>query len=534
MLFNNLPRVSVQRLFGAALTLKVVLSFIGWLVNDPWILGFAIPIFIMIGYMVIGYHAREDDVSSEKFADSCYYIGFIFTMTSIILSLFDLPNLGSGDSLRNIAIRFATAMVSTVLGMGVRVYLVSFRKDAADAVQDAEEAVLDATRMLVSQLNAVVDELKQFQLQVLDTSKVTAENVNRQISELGQNYAKSLSGFYGQVIEENRGTFIELLEEVRGATSQVAESVNTYSSGMAGHLKSIEHKVTDFADAVSSRLANTTFPDDYFDRHLQAPLDQLKAESSKLGDNVHTVAGLVQESSTSLAAVLKQIKTKTRKTEDAMDAMVQLSEQHRALLHNADVQLKTLIMLTEHLEKIDSALKGTLRTVDTNSNASAELLTKVAFLGTEILTLRSEIKGTIAALTKPDAVDNHCVNGSQASTSTGGLAAFEYHAERSEKGEAPTGPAARLLQGTAELQEGGVSISHDDANGGLHHNSLDASRPGQISIMPLLPADDSGTKITGHEMQIEIPHQVHSPEPVVNSIELDRNSAVSSDIPPSV
>ena len=399
MFLKNVPKISVQKLFAVTLTLKIIFSVLGLVLNSPQILGFAFPITIMVFYMVVGHYTREEDISSEKFADSCYYIGFIFTMTSIIVSLFDLPNLGAADGMKKIALRFGAAMVSTVLGMGVRVYLVSFRKDASDAIKEAEEAVLDATRMLVSQLNAVLDELKKFEVQVVDASKMTVENVNRQISELGQNYARLLNGFYVQVTEENRAIFSDMGVQVSEATSRLTLAVDSYSSGMKENLESIERRVTEFSDAVTSRLANTTFPDDFFARKLKEPLDQLKSEASGLGESVRRVSDLVKGSSETLAAMLKKITSKTQKTQDAMDGLVQLTEQHQLILSNAGNQLNTLLKVSERLHQIDTALQAAMQVIGINSSTSAELLTKVVSLSAENSALRLEIKGAMDNLT---------------------------------------------------------------------------------------------------------------------------------------
>ena len=399
MFSQSIPKVSVQKLFAVTLILKIISSLLGLWLKSPWILGLLVPITIMIFYMVIGHFAREDDVSPEKFADSCYYLGFIFTITSIIVCLFDLPNLGGGEGLRNIALRFGAAMVSTVLGMGVRVYLVSFKKDTSDAIKDVEEAVLDATRMLVVQLDSIMEELKKFEIQIVDASKVSVENVNRQISNMGNNYAESLNGLFAKLTEKNEITFKEMLDEVRQATSKLATSVEAYSIGMKDNIEGIGRKAMEFADAVTSRLATTTFPDDFFAQQLKTPLEQLKFEASNLGENVRGVSSLIQESSETLGAVFKQVKAKTKKTQDAMDAVVQLSEQHRTLMNNADLQLNTLANLAERMEQIDVALKNSLQVISANSSASTELLTKVGFLANENSNLRHDIKKEMEAVT---------------------------------------------------------------------------------------------------------------------------------------
>lgn len=399
MLLQGIRKVNVQKLFAVALTLKIISSGLGFWLQSPWILGLIVPITIMIAYMVLGHYAREDDVSAEKFADSCYYLGFIFTISSIIFSLFDLPNLGAVDGLKNIALRFGAAMVSTVLGMGVRVYLVSFRKDAADAVRDAEDAVLDATRILVSQLNSAVESLKQFEINVVEATKLTVETVNRQVEALGQNYAQSLNGFYVKTTEENRAAFQSLIQEVRTATVSLARSVDIYSGGVKGNLESIERKVTEFSDGVTDRLKGTTFPDDFFAKELRTPLNQVKEEAAKLGASVNQVSVQVVESSKALGDALKVVESKSKKAKDSMDAVLQLTEQQKSIVDNAGIQLNLLGTLSVRLESIEAAIKGALAQVQASNSASNELREKVALISDGSASLKDEIRVAIGSLT---------------------------------------------------------------------------------------------------------------------------------------
>jgi ABC-type transporter Mla subunit MlaD len=396
---EKFPIVSIQRLFGLAVFLKLGLAALGYVFHQPIWLGTLAPLTVMVLYMFIGYHKRADDISEEKFADSCYYIGFIFTIASIIMCLFDVPKMAPGKGMLEIAVRFGSAMVSTVLGMIVRVYLVSFKKDASDAIKDIEAALLESTRAFTLQLADTVRNLQTFETQVIDSTKASVAGVQLQVEALGRNFSESLSEFYQQVNEENGAAFDDMVHEVEAATARLAQSADSYSGGMKGHLESIEIKVTQFADAVSARLKTTTFPDDFFAKQLLAPIEQFKAEASNLGESVRGVSDQVHASSGTLGDVLKVITTKTKKTQEAMGALVDLSEQHRILLENADLQLNAFGRLAQRLEDLDLSLKGVLEVVNTNSTASSELVTKVSCLSSDTEGLRSEIKESVMTLT---------------------------------------------------------------------------------------------------------------------------------------
>lgn len=87
-------------------------------------------------------------------------------------------------------------------------------------------------------------------------------------------------------------------------------------------------KVTEFANVATNRLANTTFPVNFFTPEFKGPLDQLRDEVAILWQSVHTVCSEIKASSGSLAAVLNKIMAKAKIIVAAMDAVVFLSEQH--------------------------------------------------------------------------------------------------------------------------------------------------------------------------------------------------------------
>jgi hypothetical protein len=81
-----------------------------------------------------------------------------------------------------------------------------------------------------------------------------------------------------------------------------------------------------------------------------------------------------------------------------------LSEQHRDIVSNADMQLKSLINLAARLEQIDSSLQLAGQSMGANSSALKDLVIKVASLSLESSALRFEIKDAMTSLaTKLDA-----------------------------------------------------------------------------------------------------------------------------------
>src|SRR5688572_22071810 len=214
-MLDQILRVPLQKLFVVTVALKIISAFFGWHLNYPWLLGFSVPLLFMSAYIVLGMKRRDSDVSDEKFADTCYYLGFIFTIVSIIFGLFDLPKIS--EQMSAIAVRFGAAMVSTVFGLIVRVYLVNFREDADDAIKAAESSIVEASHKFREQLVIAHEKLHEFELQVDVAVRGSIERVNLQVEALTKSYGEKLAELFSRLAADNKELSTKAFTEVETA-----------------------------------------------------------------------------------------------------------------------------------------------------------------------------------------------------------------------------------------------------------------------------------------------------------------------------
>lgn len=382
--------INIRNLFIVACVLKVASALAGWYFNSPWILGFVAPLLVMIGYMFLGITRRNNQVSDEKFADSCYYLGFIFTIASISVALMDLPNIGT--NIQDIAVRFGAAMLSTVLGLSVRVAMVTFRKDMGDAIQEAEESVVEASLRLRDQLVAALDRLNSFEVAVDQAARLSVERVNLQVENLSKNHADRLTEFFTTLTASNQQVFTSALDEVKGASMRLSNSVNEYAQGMNSSLGSIEKKVVAFSDAITERLKNTTFPDDHFVKQLEYPLGRLKSAADEISEHIVGASETVGESAMALSVALKKFRGKTSATEAALDAVTQLAAQQQLLMDGAEGQIDRIERLGSTLQGLDGTFKSALQGFESAKSSDTELKNAVRSVVADSEAVRKEVR----------------------------------------------------------------------------------------------------------------------------------------------
>ena len=88
----------------------------------------AVPVLIMIGYGVL-LGARLFRLRDDQAGDNLYYMGFLFTLTSLAISLYQFSAAGSAEQ---IVQNFGIAIASTITGIGLRVMFNQMRRDPVE------------------------------------------------------------------------------------------------------------------------------------------------------------------------------------------------------------------------------------------------------------------------------------------------------------------------------------------------------------------------------------------------------------------
>lgn len=322
--------IKVLPLFITICALKVGAATLGFFLNSVYLWGLAIPLFLMAIYIVVGLKYREPVISAEKFADSCYYLGFIFTIASIIFNLFDLPNIG--DDLYSIAVRFGAAMVSTVMGLFVRICLVSFRPSMEDAVRTMEDQVVDASQRLADSYEKAFRDLEHFRGEVANAARETVRTVSLEIQSLTEQSAKRMDDFFLSVTAQHTEAMATVIQDTKTNTEELKAAVREYTAASVASVSKIDASVDNFREMVISRLEAVDFPEDLFTRKLGAAIEALNGSTEALTSGVSSISGEVLEAAKLVERSITKVNKKTESMAQTLDVAQQVSTQQGELL----------------------------------------------------------------------------------------------------------------------------------------------------------------------------------------------------------
>lgn len=214
----------------------------------------SVPVLIMIAYAALMVSARLLRLRDDQAGDNLYYMGFLFTLTSLAVSLYQFSGEGSADTIvRN----FGIAIASTIAGIALRIFFNQMRRDPVEVEATARLELADASRRVKRELDGTVLEFAYFR-------RMTQQSMGDALEEMKT------------MLSEMRHTMEGELEQMSGRISGPLEETSRKSGDTVGALAD---RIVETLDEVSERLVQQT---ENFTRGAEASAEAMRRTIAKL------------------------------------------------------------------------------------------------------------------------------------------------------------------------------------------------------------------------------------------------------------
>ena len=119
----------------------------------------SVPVLLMLGYAAALGLWKRLRLRDDQTGDNFYYMGFIFTLTSLAVSLVQYS---AGSDVGEIVANFGVAVASTIAGIVLRIFFNLLRRDPIEVEHIARLELGDAAKRVRLELNDVLIELAHF------------------------------------------------------------------------------------------------------------------------------------------------------------------------------------------------------------------------------------------------------------------------------------------------------------------------------------------------------------------------------------
>lgn len=305
--------------------------------NAAYVVGY--PVGVLIVYWIAMWYA-SDRAIYEIIGDNCYYLGFIFTLVSLAVTLYLLHLGDASDELpiRNVISGFGIALSSTIVGIALRVLMLRMTPDIAQRDSEARLDLDLAVRDFRAHLRMSVDELKRHSV---ETAQVLAEQRNATLNAVTEGAEEhrlalesstaALSGFSETMDKQ----FSEHRAILRKALDGIAETVSERHRAIQDALQRSADKHREVLESSAESLGRLG------DRAVQAISDHQ--------EELQRLARASRETHEQTGAVAEILRKELDEAKALIESVSNLNKENRDL----DTVFSSLI---DRLEKIDSGI----------------------------------------------------------------------------------------------------------------------------------------------------------------------------------
>tara|TARA_R110001583_G_scaffold173171_2_gene327019 strand:+ start:8725 stop:10092 length:1368 start_codon:yes stop_codon:yes gene_type:complete len=330
------------------------------------IAGFNLPIWIAVilssavmGSYYFQYHkGGKPTALLGMFSDSTYYLGFLLTLISLVCSMlfFDIEEGASSASV--VISQFGAAMITTLLGMGTRIYLQNFDTSIETAQLSARESLDETVKGFNVQMRRTNDALSKL-----------SNTMNKNIEDTEERNNKSIEMF-----EETQKKLISLGES--SLTSFAKSAENVLSESLA-KLDAIGQQISGNLRQTSDELINDS--KSQFSRTNKDIVDSLQTQFSNLRKELSETFEVVRDSSREFGSSVGEARASVRKlgttaqdTSEKIAAIKHLAPDVSALGESQTAYIANLRALSDEVSARTKSLLNSEFKIETHMKGVAE------------------------------------------------------------------------------------------------------------------------------------------------------------------
>jgi hypothetical protein len=328
-----------------------------------------VPVLIMIGYAALIWSARSMRLRDDQAGDNLYYMGFLFTLTSLGVSLYQFD---ADRAAEEIVQNFGIAIGSTITGIALRVIFNQMRQDPIEVERVMRLELADAARRVRRELDSTVVEFGYIRRSAQQAAADSFEHVALKIDEIAN---RLLAGVADVALRSTRpleDASKRSADTIADASNMMVDALASTGRQLAADMETLSRSVLDISGritAVAAKLERLQTPDGVIEvrldpaiQSLTGAVDRFSVQSDRnavtLKDAVEAAKGVAEGSSTSMVSLRDHVETNSIASQAALEAARASSDAIRQMLDqfkgNAWDQIDVLRSV---LERTDHALR---------------------------------------------------------------------------------------------------------------------------------------------------------------------------------
>ena len=282
-------------LAGCAYIILAKLSDIG-----PFYVTF-VPVGIMLAYALLIYLARGLRLRDDQSGDNIYYMGFLFTLTSLGVSLYQFT---ASRAAEEIVQNFGIAIGSTITGIGLRVIFNQMRRDPVEIERMMRLELAEAARRVRRELDSTVVEFAYHRRTAQQGAVDSFNHVVEKFDEIVARFVASLEETTAKLSAPLEAASRRSEEAIAEVTKTIGATLGASARQLEGETDKLSVRVGAIAvtlEQVMAKVRDMQTPERVIEFRLE-PVSQAFAQaidrfSTQCDAQVAAVTGVLEETS---------------------------------------------------------------------------------------------------------------------------------------------------------------------------------------------------------------------------------------------
>jgi LPS O-antigen subunit length determinant protein (WzzB/FepE family) len=354
-----------------------------------------VPVAIMVGYAMLVVLARGLRLRDDQSGDNLYYMGFLFTLTSLGVSLYQFSAARASEE---IVQNFGIAIASTIAGIGLRIVFSQMRRDPVEIERVMRLELAEAARRVRRELDASVVEFGYFRRTAQQSAADSFGLMTERFDDVVAKLLASLEEMSGKLALPVDAASRQL-GDATGEVSRTIGSIATALDGVAGKLNSIqtperviEVRLDPIAQSLAQAVERMTAQSD---EQAKAVKDALAIANTASERSIDLVFALRQEYDATASANRAALEAAAAMIKSTAEALDEIKEDSKAYTESLG---ELLARTDETMRTFTDVLIKAGVDADIRTERLAEALPAIEVHARTLAAAAEQISGIVATL----------------------------------------------------------------------------------------------------------------------------------------
>ena len=268
-----------------------------------------VPVAIMLFYALLLGLTRLFRLRDDQSGDNLYYMGFLFTLTSLAVSLYQFSEIGSAEQ---IVQNFGIAIASTIAGIALRIFFNQMRRDPVEVEHTARLELAQAARKVKRELESTVLEFAYFRRATQQSISDSQDEVVGALRAAKEKFVAELEQFALASSKPLADASVKSKEAIDQLNEKIAKTLEVVGAQIADGTTQLSKSSMILARAandIASKLEALKAPDNIIEIKLSPMVQGLSRAVNVFSKNTEAQTKAVDSSTTQMEALSHSIAT---------------------------------------------------------------------------------------------------------------------------------------------------------------------------------------------------------------------------------